>query len=142
VLALDWGFQWKEIEFLGIDFSKELRERGMNLSMGEKQSIAIGRSYCVNPSLWILDEATANMDTGLEKKLMDSLSKFASGKTVLMIAHRLSTVLHADRIVVLENGRVVESGTHDDLLTNSGLYSRLHSLQFIDRDDAGISNEP
>lgn len=123
-------------------YDTNIGDRGLRLSGGQRQRICIARALLKNAPILILDEATSALDTESEKMVQKALDNLMINRTTFVIAHRLSTVLHADKIVVLENGRVVESGTHDDLLTNSGLYSRLHSLQFIDRDAAVIVNEP
>lgn len=107
-------------------------DRGVRLSGGQRQRICIARALLKNAPLLILDEATSALDTESEKMVQQALDNLMQNRTTFVIAHRLSTVLHADRIVVLEQGRIVESGSHADLLSGSGLYSRLHSLQFSD----------
>jgi subfamily B ATP-binding cassette protein MsbA len=94
--------------------------------------VAIARAILKNPAVLILDEATSNLDTESERLIEDALSKLLVGRTTLIIAHRLSTVQRADRLVVLEHGRIVEEGTHGELLTLGGLYSRLYQRQFRD----------
>ena len=122
-------------------YDTNIGDRGIRLSGGQRQRVCIARALLKNAPILILDEATSALDTESEKMVQKALDNLMVNRTTFVIAHRLSTVLHADRIIVLENGRIVESGTHDDLLTNSGLYSRLHSLQFIDRDSAEIVSE-
>jgi subfamily B ATP-binding cassette protein MsbA len=123
-------------------YDTSIGDRGLRLSGGQRQRICIARALLKNAPILILDEATSALDTESEQMVQKALDNLVVNRTTFVIAHRLSTVMHADRIVVLENGRVIESGTHDDLLTNSGLYSRLHSLQFIDRDSADFINKP
>ena len=98
-------------------------ERGLKLSGGEKQRVAIARTILKNPPILILDEATSALDSGTEKEIQDSLTRLGADRTVLTIAHRLSTVVHADEIIVLDKGVIVERGRHDDLLARKGVYS-------------------
>jgi subfamily B ATP-binding cassette protein MsbA len=117
-------------------------ERGVKLSGGQRQRIAIARAVLKNPAVLVLDEATSNLDTESERLIEDAMEKLLAGRTTLIIAHRLSTVRRADRLIVLEHGRIVEEGTHAELLARGGLYARLYQRQF--RDDlvgSGVSNE-
>ncbi|RII29803.1 MAG: ABC transporter permease [Geobacter sp.] len=123
-------------------YNTSIGDRGLRLSGGQRQRICIARALLKNAPILILDEATSALDTESEQMVQKALDNLMANRTTFVIAHRLSTVLHADRIIVLEAGRIVESGTHDDLLTNSGLYSRLHSLQFSDKETAEVANEP
>jgi subfamily B ATP-binding cassette protein MsbA len=107
-------------------------ERGLRLSGGERQRIAIARAILKNAPILILDEATSALDTESESLVQTALHNLMSGRTAFVIAHRLTTVRHADRIVVLENGRIADSGTHDDLLTRLGTYRKLYELQFVE----------
>jgi subfamily B ATP-binding cassette protein MsbA len=119
-------------------YNTNIGDRGVRLSGGQRQRICIARALLKNAPILILDEATSALDTESEQMVQKALDNLMINRTTFVIAHRLSTVLHADKIAVIENGRIVESGTHDDLLTNSGLYSRLHSLQFIDHETEKI----
>jgi ATP-binding cassette subfamily B protein len=104
-------------------------ERGMNLSAGERQRIAIARAVLKNPMVYVLDEATGSLDSLAEQHILSSLRKVSRGKTSLIIAHRLSTIVHADEILVLEDGRIVERGTHSELLQTHGRYGAMWSVQ-------------
>ncbi|MCM2278810.1 MAG: ABC transporter ATP-binding protein/permease [Oligoflexia bacterium] len=110
---------------------RELQERGSNLSVGERQLLAFSRVLATRPAIWILDEATANMDSGTEKQLQGILDEAASGKSLIMIAHRLATVRRADLIVVLHKGVAIERGRHEELLRRDGLYARLYRYQAV-----------
>ncbi|HEV7550913.1 MAG TPA: ABC transporter ATP-binding protein [Candidatus Angelobacter sp.] len=109
-------------------------ERGLRLSGGERQRIAIARALLKNAPILILDEATSSLDTESEALVQGALQNLISGRTVFVIAHRLTTVRHADRIVVLEGGCIADSGTHEDLLTRLGTYRKLYELQFMELD--------
>ena len=104
-------------------------ERGLKLSGGEKQRVGIARTLLKNPPILLLDEATSALDTDTEREIQSELRAMAQGRTVLTIAHRLSTIADADRIVVLEKGEVVETGTHDALLSQTGRYAQLWARQ-------------
>ena len=109
-------------------------ERGMKLSGGEKQRIAIARALLKNPPLMIFDEATSALDTRAERAIQRELDRIAEGRTTLIIAHRLSTIVDADQIVVMDRGRIVESGRHEALLARDGLYAQLWNLQLQQRE--------
>jgi len=108
-------------------------EGGHRLSGGQRQRIAIARAVLKDAPLLVLDEATSAVDNETEAALQRSIQRISQNRTAIVIAHRLSTVRHADRIVVLENGCVVEDGTHDTLLAQSGVYARLWSVQTGER---------
>ncbi len=109
-----------------------LGDRGLQLSGGQRQRIAIARAVLKNPALLILDEATSNLDAGSEKSVQEALEKLYPGRTVLIIAHRLSTLQKADRIVVLHHGEVQETGTHQELLAKGGVYATLYKFQQLE----------
>jgi subfamily B ATP-binding cassette protein MsbA len=106
----------------------------VKLSGGQRQRVAIARAILKNPAVLILDEATSNLDAESERLIEDALEKLLVGRTTLIIAHRLSTVRRADRLVVVDHGRIVEEGTHPDLLARGGLYARLYQRQFREED--------
>jgi ATP-binding cassette, subfamily B, bacterial len=111
-------------------YDTELQERGQNLSMGQRQLVSFARAVIAGPSILLLDEATASIDSHSEQVIQKSLNWMSSGRTTIIIAHRLSTILKADRIIVLDGGRVVEEGTHPELLSSNGLYARLYAMSF------------
>jgi subfamily B ATP-binding cassette protein HlyB/CyaB len=104
-------------------------ERGASLSGGQRQRIAIARALITDPRILIFDEATSALDYESERVVQENMRSIAKGRTVLVIAHRLSTVRHADRIITIERGRIVEDGTHDELIHRGGRYATLHRMQ-------------
>ena len=104
-------------------------ERGIRLSMGEKQRLTLARALLKNPPILVLDEATASVDVETEKCIQDALDQLIKGRTTLIIAHRLSTIRNADKIIFLENGKLIEQGNHFELLRLGGRYSKFCSHQ-------------
>lgn len=110
-----------------------LGERGMGLSGGQKQRIAIARAICVNPSILILDDATSAVDMETEYKIQQALQEVMKGRTTFIIAHRISSLKHADEILVLDRGKIVERGVHEQLVNQNGLYQRVYDIQYQDQ---------
>ncbi|PYX58876.1 MAG: antibiotic ABC transporter ATP-binding protein [Acidobacteria bacterium] len=119
-------------------FEEEVRERGSTLSTGQKQLISFARALAHNPSVLILDEATSSVDTETEFRVRDALSRMVEGRTSLVIAHRLSTVQRADKIIVMHKGHVREVGTHQQLLAQRGIYFKLYQLQYKDQEVSAV----
>ncbi|MFQ3618953.1 MAG: ABC transporter ATP-binding protein [Cyanobacteriota bacterium] len=122
----------KFIEQLPQGYNTELRQRGTNLSGGQKQLLAFARAAIRNPPILVLDEATANLDVGTESLIQEALETLLEGRTAIIIAHRLSTIRSVDRILVLKRGQLVESGSHEELLAQNGLYASLYRLQMLE----------
>lgn len=121
------------IMHLADGYETKIGERGITLSGGQRQRIAIARAILKNPRILILDEATSALDTESEEIVQEALDKLMIGRTSFVIAHRLSTIINADKIIVLDNGKVTESGTHKELMQTGGLYSHLYNIQFSDK---------
>jgi len=120
------------VEDLPNGYKTEVKERGVTLSVGERQLLSFARAVAFDPKVLVLDEATASIDSHTEHLIQESLHRIMEGRTSLVIAHRLSTIREADRIIVLHKGKLVEQGTHDELIASDGLYAALHSLQFAE----------
>ena len=112
-------------------YQSNIGDRGTKLSGGQRQRISIARAVLKNPPVMILDEATSALDTESERLVQDALNKLMENRTSIVIAHRLSTVIHADEICVLYEGKIVERGRHSDLLIKGGTYKKLHDLQMF-----------
>ncbi|MGI8588232.1 MAG: ABC transporter ATP-binding protein [Chloroflexia bacterium] len=123
------------IDRLPDGYAHPVKERGTNLSVGQRQLLAFARAIAFNPEvLLVLDEATSSVDTATEALIQDALEKLMRGRTSIIIAHRLSTIRHVDRIIVLHKGRVVEEGTHDELIARGNFYYRLYELQYQEQE--------
>jgi ATP-binding cassette subfamily B protein len=129
------------IQSLPHNYKAEVRERGAGLSVGQKQLISFARALAFDPALLILDEATSSIDTETEQFIQQAIDRVMRNRTSLVVAHRLSTIQRADKIIVLHHGEVREQGTHQDLLTLQGLYWKLYKLQYADPDRAVSTRE-
>jgi ATP-binding cassette subfamily B multidrug efflux pump len=125
------------VEDLPGGYQTEVKERGATLSVGERQLLSFARAVAFDPKILVLDEATASIDSETEHVIQSSLERIMEGRTSLVIAHRLSTIRSADRILVIHHGRLVEEGTHEELLAIGGLYAALHGLQFGGESSSG-----
>lgn len=123
------------IENLPLQYNEPVAERGITLSVGQRQLLSFARALVFDPKILVLDEATANIDSQTEKLIQDAIEKLLTGRTSIVIAHRLSTIRKADKILVMHKGKIVESGTHKQLLEKGGYYSKLYKMQLI-----GINN--
>ena len=113
-------------------YDSPVTERGSTLSAGQRQLLSFARTLAYNPTILVLDEATANIDTETESLITNALEKLMEGRTTIMVAHRLSTIQHADKIIVMHKGKIKESGSHQELLQQNGLYKKLYDLQLVD----------
>ena len=128
------------IDSLPDGYDTVVGERGYRLSGGERQRVAIARVLLKNPRILVLDEATSSLDSLSEALIQEALQRVMKGRTSIVIAHRLSTILAADRILVLDNGRLVEQGTHESLIAHDGLYATLYETQFRATEGLGASS--
>lgn len=120
------------IEKMPGGYDAPVTERGSTLSAGQRQLLSFARTLAYDPSILVLDEATANIDTETESLITNALGKLMEGRTTIMVAHRLSTIQHADKIMVMHKGQIKESGSHQELLAQNGLYKKLYDLQLVD----------
>lgn len=120
------------IQKLPHGYDEPVTERGSTLSAGQRQLLSFARTFAYDPKILVLDEATANIDTETETLITQALARLMDGRTTIMVAHRLSTIQHADKIIVMHHGEIKESGTHQELLAKDGLYKKLYELQLMD----------
>jgi ATP-binding cassette subfamily B protein len=120
---------------LGDGYQTMLQQQGRNLSLGQRQLISFARALVADAPILVLDEATANIDSHTERQIQIGLARLLEGRTGIVIAHRLATIRGADRIIVLREGHIVETGTHDALLGQRGLYATLYALNYASFDD-------
>ena len=119
------------IEKMPGGYDAPVTERGSTLSAGQRQLLSFARTLVYDPAILVLDEATANIDTETESLITKALEVLMEGRTTIMVAHRLSTIQHADNIIVLDHGQIMESGTHQELLQRDGVYKKLYDLQLL-----------
>jgi len=118
-------------------YDTPIGNKGVMLSGGQRQRLAIARAVLRNPQILIFDEATSSLDTESEQAVQEAIDRLLAGRTTFVIAHRLSTILNADKILVIENGKLIDSGTHQELISHKGLYKRLYNLQFREQNGDG-----
>ena len=114
-----------------LQYDTNIGDRGAKLSVGERQRLTIARAVLKNPPILILDEATSSLDTESERLVQDAINNMMQHRTSIVIAHRLSTIRHADEIIVLQKGKIVERGTHEQLLQQNGFYKKLVAMQEV-----------
>ena len=122
-------------------YDSEVGEGGGLLSTGEKQLISFARAILTDPKIFVLDEATSSVDTETEQKIQDAIHKVLADRTSFIIAHRLSTIRSADRILVIQKGKITEQGTHHELIKQKGYYYRLYSNQFLEERESALLTE-
>jgi len=122
-------------------YDTEVGENGVNLSGGQRQLVSFARALLARPAILVLDEATSSVDTATEKQIEYGLDRLMSGRTSFVIAHRLSTIVQADKIVVMDHGRIVEMGGHEELLARRGPYYNLYTMQWAAEEDDGTAHE-
>jgi ATP-binding cassette subfamily B protein len=127
------------IERLPAGYDHRLGERGRSLSVGERQLLSFARALALNPTILVLDEATSSVDAQAEGQIQLAIAELMAGRTSLVVAHRLSTILHADEILVLQHGEIRERGSHRELLAQAGVYQRLYQLQLRGQEERKIA---
>jgi ABC-type multidrug transport system fused ATPase/permease subunit len=129
------------IEKMEDGYDTEVQERGVSISVGQRQLISFARALLADPKILILDEATSSIDTQTERLIQEALHRLLVGRTSFVIAHRLSTIRQADKVVVMHLGRIVEMGTHDELIAKKGMYYNLYTMQWRTQGNAAESEE-
>jgi len=129
------------VDLLSEGFDSQIGEQGVRLSGGQRQRIAIARAIYKDAPILVLDEATSALDTRSERHVQEAMQHLMEKRTTLVIAHRLSTIEHADKIIVLHQGRILEQGSHEELLSKSGAYAELHHRNFTDIDENTIQDD-